>query len=99
VAPTAATARDNEAPMIKQHGRSVDITSVEDITLPAGPAVIIRFTSNSDPDPATHQQVRMENQAILIHKGGTLYGLALWAPQGAHTGAAWDRIAKSFRWP
>jgi hypothetical protein len=99
VAPTAATARDNEAVLLQQHGRAVQILAVEDVTLPAGPAVKIRFTSNSEPDPATGRQLRLEDQTLLIPRAGQLYGVTMWAPQGAQTAAAWDRVAKSFRWP
>jgi len=96
--PTAASARGLEAKQLEKSGRAAEILSVEDVTLPAGPAVVIRYTTNSDPDPATGKQLRVENRTILFHANGRLAGLTLWSPQGADNEQHWDRVAKSFRW-
>jgi hypothetical protein len=96
--PTASSARSLEANQIEKSARAAEILSVEDVTLPAGPAVVIRYTTNSDPDPTTGKQLRIENRTILFHANGRLAGLTLWSPQGADNEGHWDRVAKSFRW-
>src|SRR5581483_6441747 len=53
-APTAATARSTEVKQIQQTGRAVQITSVQSVKLPSGPAVQVKYTSNSDPNPVTN---------------------------------------------
>lgn len=97
-APTAVSARATEAKQIQQTGRAVRITSVEDMKLPSGTAVRIRYTSNSDPNPVTNKQVRLENEAYLYFKNGKLAALTLWAPQGADNADQWARMSGSFRW-
>lgn len=96
--PTAASARSNEVAALERSGRAVRVSSVKDVTLPGGPAVLIDYTSNSDPDPVTGKQVRLENQAYLFFKDGRLAALTLWAPKGADNVDQWQRIARSFRW-
>lgn len=97
-APDAATARSVQAREIQQSGRAVQITSVEDAKLPGGTAVRIKYTSNSDPNPVTNKQVRLENEAYLYFRNGTLATLTLWAPKGADNADQWQRMSKSFRW-
>lgn len=97
-APTAATARANEVVALQQSGRAVQVKSVKDVTLPAGPAVLVDYTSNSEPGAVTGRQVRLEDNAYLIFKDGKLATLTLWAPQGTDNVDQWQRIAQSFRW-
>jgi hypothetical protein len=96
--PTAASVRELEAKSLEQTGRDVKIHSVEDVALPGGSAVMIRYSSSSDPEPITGKQVAIENQTILFFSGGTLAAVTLWSPAGARNEAHWDRVAKSFRW-
>ncbi len=97
-APTAATAQANEVAAIKQHGRAVEITSVKDVQLPGGTAVLVAYTSNSDPNPVTNKQVRLENNSFLFFKNGKLATLRLYAVAGADNVDQWKRMSESFRW-
>jgi hypothetical protein len=71
---------------------------VSDVQLPSGHAVLIVYTSNSDPNPVTGKQVRIENNSYLYFKNGTLATLTLWAPVGADNVDQWARISRSFKW-
>jgi hypothetical protein len=97
-APTAATARGGEAKQIEQSGRAVKVTSVDNITLPSGPAVRIKYSSNSEPNAVTSKQVRLENETYLFFKNGKVAAVTVWAPQGADNADQWARMTKSFRW-
>ncbi|SRR5258708_424750 len=97
-APTAATATSNAAKQIQAQGHAVTITGVTDVTLPAGKAVLIKYDSNSDPNPVTQKQVRLDNQAYLIFSNGQLATLTFWAPKGADNIDQWNRMSRSFRW-
>jgi hypothetical protein len=55
VAPTAVSARANEAKQIQSQGKAVTINSVSEANLPGGKAVVIKYTSNSDPNPVTNK--------------------------------------------
>ncbi|MDQ6770701.1 MAG: hypothetical protein M3Z54_12025 [Gemmatimonadota bacterium] len=97
-APTAASAQANEVKQLQSQGHAVTITGVSDVTLPAGKAVLIKYTSNSDPNPVTNKRIRLDNQTYLFYKSGKVAMLTMWAPMGADNIDQWNRMAKSFRW-
>ena len=97
-APTAASVRANEAKQIQSQGRAVTITNVSEASLPAGKAVVIKYTSNSEPNSVTNKRVRLENVAYVFYKNGKEEVLTMWAPQGADNVDQWNRMANSFRW-
>lgn len=97
-APTVASARAGEAARIIASGRAVTITDVSAVALPAGKAVVIRYTSNSEPNAVTNNRVRLENEALLFFNNGRMATLTLWAPQGADNVDQWTRMSRSFRW-
>jgi len=95
--PTAAGVQANPG-YVQSFGRAVQVIKMQDVQLPAGPAVLVDFASNSDPDPVTGKQVRLENNTYLISKNGKLATLTLWAPQGADNVDQWQQMAQSFSW-
>ena len=97
-APTAASAAQNDVVRLLQTGRAVTITSVKDVAAPSGSAVLIRYTSNSDPNPVTSKQIRLENDRYLFFKAGRLATLDLSAPLGADNVDQWQLIERSFHW-
>jgi hypothetical protein len=97
-APTAASAIQNELAALTQSERAYKVGNVTDIKLPGGQAVQITASANSDPDPVTSKQVRLEEEIYLIYHNGTLAMVKLWAPQGADNVDQWKRMVESFRW-
>ncbi|GAC1487743.1 MAG: lipoprotein [Ktedonobacteraceae bacterium] len=97
-APTSDSVRTNQAVTLQQTGKAVRDVKVSDVQLPGGPAVLIVYTSNSDPNPVTGKQVRLENNSYLYYKNGMLATLTLWAPVGADNVDQWARISHSFKW-
>jgi hypothetical protein len=97
-APTADSVRTNEVPALLKSGRAVQVGKVQDVKLPAGTAVLVEYSSNSDPDPVTGKQIRLENQMYLFFQNGHLATLTLWAPLGADNVDQWQKISQSFRW-
>jgi hypothetical protein len=97
-APTAASARANEVAQIESQGHAVTVTSVRDIALPNGKAVVVKYDSNSEPNSVTQKRVRLENEAYLYFKNGKLAIVTFWAPKGADNADQWNRMSKSFRW-
>lgn len=97
-APTAASAQTTQVADLQRSGRAVQVGKVQDVQLPAGPAVLLDYTSNSDPDPVTGKQVRLENSAYLFYKDGKVATVTLWAPLGSDNVDQWQQIAHSFRW-
>jgi hypothetical protein len=97
-APTAASVQANEVKQIQTHVHAVTVSKVSEVNLPAGKAVLIRYTSNSDPNAVTNQQVRLENLTYIFYRNGKEAMLTMWAPLGADNVDQWNRIANSFRW-
>jgi hypothetical protein len=98
VAPTAASVTAREAVALQQSGRAVEITSVKDVTLPAGPAVLLVYTLNSEPNPVTAKQYRLENTSFLLFNNGRLATLTLSSLKGSDNVDDWRLISRSFRW-
>jgi len=96
--PTASSVRTGQAVTLQQTSRAVQDVKVQDVHLASGPAVLITYTSNSDPNAVTGKQVRLENNRYLFFKNGKLATLTLSAPVGADNVDQWLRIANSFRW-
>ena len=97
-APTVASVRKNDIPALKKAHGAVQVTNVQSVNTPAGRAVLIKYTSNSEPDPVTGKQVRQENNNYIYYKNGKLATLRLYAPLGADNVDQWNRISQSFGW-
>ena len=97
-APTAASAKTGEAVELERNGRAVKIASIKDIVLPAGPAVQIVYTSNSDANAVTGKHIRLENERYLIGRAGKLATLTFSAPAGADNADQWKLMHDSFKW-
>jgi hypothetical protein len=96
--PTASSVRNDQAVTLQQTGRAIRDVQVKDVQLPNGTAVLITYTSNSDPNSVTNKQVRLGNNRYLFFRNGKLAALTLSAPVGADNVDQWARIASSFKW-
>jgi hypothetical protein len=97
-APTMDSVRTNEVAALMKSGRAVQVGKVQNVKLLAGTAVLVEYSSNSEPDSVTGKQIRLENQMYLFFQNGRLATLTLWAPLGADNVDQWQRISQSFRW-
>jgi hypothetical protein len=96
--PNAATATANQTAELKTAGRAVEIKTIKDVKLKSGPAVVISYVSNSDPNPVTNKQIRLEHDRYLMFRDGTLVSLDLSAPLGADNVDQWKLMSNSFQW-
>lgn len=97
-APTLASLEAQQVAALEANGRAVTVSSVEAVTLPAGPGFLVRYASNSEPNPVTDKQVRLENERFYLFHQGTLAALTLWAPYGSDNVDQWRRMSASFGW-
>ena len=97
-APTAESAKTDYVPKLEAGGRAVKVTAIKQVKLPAGPAIRIVYTSNSEPNAVTSKQVRLENERYLYFTDGRLVTLDLYAPKGADNVDQWQLMSNSFRW-
>jgi hypothetical protein len=97
-APDAAAAQQTLLPELEKRTRAVTVKKIRSVKLPAGPAVLISYDSNSDANPVTNKAIRLENDRYYLWKDGKLVSLNFSAPAGADNADQWDMMAKSFRW-
>ncbi len=99
VAPAAAApSTDAIRTTLDSASRAVIVDKVQAIQLPMGSVFRADFHANSDPNPVTSKQVRLEEAAWFCFRGGKLLTLTVWAPAGADNVDQWDRMSKSLRW-
>ena len=98
IAPTIASVRAQEAAALVKAGRSVNIEAITNVKLPAGLAILVAYSSNSEPNAVTGKQLRLENHRYLIYRSGRLATIDLSSPLGADNADQWKLIANSFRW-
>lgn len=97
--PTMKEAKGAIVARLKKEGRAVKVSAVRMVHLPAGDAVRIVYSSNSEPNLVTGKQIRLENERFLFFKNGKLATLNLYAPFGADNVDQWRLMSSSFRWP
>ena len=97
-APTMTSARANEAADLEKTGRAVKISAITEVKLPAGPAVRIAYTENSEANAVTGKQIRLESERFLIARGGNVATLTFSAPAGADNADQWKLMSDSFAW-
>jgi hypothetical protein len=97
-APTVDSATADEVPALSSQVEAFDLVKVEPADLPSGPAILVRYQSNSAPDPVTGKQVRLEVDRYEIFKDGQLAILSLSAPAGSDNVDVWRQISRSFTW-
>ena len=96
--PTADSVKQNEVTTLTSSGHAFQVGQITELDLPVGHAVKITATVNSEPDPVTSKQVRLEEDIYIFFHNGTEAMLQLWAPQGADNVDQWKRMSESFQW-
>jgi hypothetical protein len=95
---TVATVKQQDVAELEKTGKGVRVTAVKSVKLPAGSAVVVSYSSNSEPNPVTEKAIREENERYFFWQNGKLVTLTLSSPYGADNADQWDLMAKSFRW-
>ena len=96
-AATALTTKDVVAKLGKAE-KGFKVIRTNDIRLPAGPALLVKYESESEVNPVTNKRIRLEDEAYAFYKNGKIAILILWAPVGADNADQWKLISESFRW-
>jgi hypothetical protein len=95
---TVANVKQQDVPELEKTSRAVRVTAVKSVKLPAGSAVVVSYSSNSEPNPVTEKSIREENERYFFWQYGKLITLTLSSPYGADNADQWDLMSKSFRW-
>jgi hypothetical protein len=96
--PTPDSVRAGELADAVAHARNATPNAVEQVTLPAGPAIHASYSADAAPDPVTGRTVRDDVELYGYWKNGTEVLLTLSAPHGADNVDPWKTISTSFAW-
>jgi hypothetical protein len=95
---TVASAKQAEVPQLRTTERAFRLQDVTSVSLRGGDAVLITFRENSEPNPVTGKQYRLDVQRFEFFRGGTEAVLTLLSPVGADNVDPWRIISESFAW-
>ncbi|WP_407542371.1 hypothetical protein Q0M94_22415 (plasmid) [Deinococcus radiomollis] len=97
-APTVASVRSGVLATLGRANPGVKVTVLKAVRLPAGPAVLARFTSAGAANEVTGRRETLENDLYVFGKGGRQLVLRLSAPFGSDNVDAWNTVARSLVW-
>ena len=97
-APTTSSVKQQQIAALMASNRAVKVSNVQTVQLSGQQAVRIDYASNSEPNPVTNKQIRLENNAYLFYKGGKLAQVTFSAPYGSDNVDQWRYMSQSFGW-
>ena len=97
-APTIASAKKTDVPALATSTRAFSLKSVTSVSLPAGPAVLISYQANSDPNPVTGKQYRLDVLRYELFHAGKTVTMTLLSPVGADNVDPWRIVTESLKW-
>jgi hypothetical protein len=97
-APTVQSATNDEIPVLRRTTRAFRLGSVKAGSLPAGATVIIDYQANSDPNPVTGKQYRLDVLRYELFHNGEEAVITLLSPVGADNVDPWRTVTESFAW-
>ena len=95
---TLESVKGNQETDLKKTGRAVVVNSVKEVKLNGSQAFCISYDSNSDPNPVTNKQIRLENKNYYYWEDGKMAVVRVWAPLGADNVDQWNFISQNFKW-
>jgi hypothetical protein len=92
------TVRSMDEPKIRSSVRAFQEMTVQAVTLPSGPGVLLRYRANSEPNQVTGKVYRLEVDRYEMYRNGKLASLSLSATAGSDNVDVWKKISDSFGW-
>ncbi|MBJ7595591.1 MAG: hypothetical protein JF886_12165 [Candidatus Dormibacteraeota bacterium] len=97
-APTLASAQSTDVPAIRQSFANTTIGQISSVSRNAGPAVLVKFQADSQPDPVTGKTGRLDMERYEFWHNGTELIVTLAAPAGSDNVDPWLTVTNSLRW-
>jgi hypothetical protein len=95
---TVAGTNSTQVPALRKSERAFRLGSVKPMSLPAGNGVLISYQANSDPNPVTGKQYRLDVLRYELFHHGTEVAIGLRSPVGADNVDPWRIVTQSIRW-
>jgi hypothetical protein len=96
--PTADSANTVEVPQLAQSEPAFQLVETRQVSLPGGPAILIKYQKNSAPNQVTGKKYRMDVLRYEFYRNGVQANLSLESPVGADNVDPWNTISGSFKW-
>jgi hypothetical protein len=96
--PTIDSASAVDVPELAGRETAFALVAVKAIDLPAGPAVLIQYQTNSAPDEVTGKQIRLDVDRYELFKDGRLAAISLRVPAGSDNVDVSNQVSRSFQW-
>jgi hypothetical protein len=96
-APTVATAKKNEVPVLQNTDLAFRLQSVKQVSLPGGKAVLLTYQMNSPPNGVTGKQYRLDVLRYEYFGKGKEIALTLSSPVGADNVDPWNTVSQSLK--
>jgi hypothetical protein len=96
--PSLAAVRAGVLASLTKADPGLRVTLLRTVQLPAGPAILARFTSAGAANEVTGRKETLENDLYVLRHGPRELVLRLSAPLGSDNGDAWTRMARSLAW-
>ena len=94
---TPDSVRSTDEPQVRSSSTAFEEVKIVGANVPAGPAVLFRYRTNSAPDPVTGKSVRLEVDRYEIYSSGRLAMVSMSAPAGSDNVDVWHQVSQSFR--
>lgn len=96
--PTVETVTNVEVPLLTQQIPAFELVGVKTVDLPAGPAVLVQYRTNSAPDDVTGKQYRLDVDRYEVYADGKLAVISLAGPAGSDNVDVSNQVSRSFQW-
>jgi hypothetical protein len=96
--PTVASVKKTEVPALASTERAFKLGSITTASLPAGPAIMVEYQANSEPNAVTGKQYRLDVQRYVLFRNGREIAIGLRSPVGSDNVDPWRIVTESFRW-
>jgi len=97
-APTMTSARAAEIPVLQRSVHGFVLAGLSTVSRPAGTAVLIRYSADSQPDSVTGKVYKDAIERYEFYRNGTEAAVILAGPAGADNVDPWRTVTNSFRW-
>lgn len=97
-APTEESAKTTDAALLAARESAFALVEVKSVDLPVGPAILIRYQTNSAPDEVTGKQIRLDVDRYEVFQDGRVAAISLAGPAGSDNVDVSNQVSRSFRW-
>ncbi|MBA3653403.1 MAG: hypothetical protein H0W70_04345 [Actinobacteria bacterium] len=97
-APTVSSARQDEVPAIEGASKNYRAGKVTQVTRKSGPAILITYRADSEPDAVTGKVVHDDVERYEFWRSGNEIILTLSGPVGADNVDPWRVVTDSLTW-